>query len=274
MIFDCFTFFDELDLLEVRLHTLAPYVDAFVIAEANRTFQGKEKPYVFHQCRHAARFICGKPVYQFPVDLAYLDGSNIAWFREHAQRRALTNALAEMRIACRGPALCESDRIILSDVDEFPDLKIFQSLDPASGTVIGWSQDLFYYWVNMRCWKWSGPISCTWEVFEDLFDGDMQLLRDSRGKAECVLPGGSHFSFLGGANAIKAKIEAFSHTEYLSAADPANIRRALTDGLDRNVDLFGRRLPGWKFELMPDDSHLPPYMVAHKERFQDWWYKP
>jgi len=50
-LYDCVVFNDELDLLEVRLRTAAPYVDVFVIVEATRTFSGDEKPLVFGENR-------------------------------------------------------------------------------------------------------------------------------------------------------------------------------------------------------------------------------
>ena len=42
MIYDCFTFFNELDLLDIRLNILNDYVDKFVIVESTKTFTGKE----------------------------------------------------------------------------------------------------------------------------------------------------------------------------------------------------------------------------------------
>lgn len=49
MVYDCFPFFNELDLLELRLRELSPVVDKFVLVEATRTFQKKEKPLVFEE---------------------------------------------------------------------------------------------------------------------------------------------------------------------------------------------------------------------------------
>ena len=43
-VFDVFLFFNELDLLEVRLNLLYPFVDHFVINEATKTFSGLDKP--------------------------------------------------------------------------------------------------------------------------------------------------------------------------------------------------------------------------------------
>lgn len=282
MVFDCFTFFNELELLEVRLHTLAPYVDAFVLCEANRTFQGAEKPYIFSQSRPIFGEIknrpgsnptvhgpTGKPVYIIRADLAGLDGGEDPWKREAAQRRAITDALALLRLDGR-------DRIILSDVDEIPNLEPFSFYPPdlwQSDPIIAWKQDLYYYWVNMRCWQWVGPVSCTWHTLVNQFRCDMQALRDYRHEAPYEIPGGWHFSFLGGAEAIKRKIEAFSHTEYRHLANHRNIHEALTERWKDNIDLFGRTLPGMKFELMPDDSHLPAYLRENRARFKDWWYR-
>lgn len=274
MILDCFPFFNELDLLEVRVNTLAPYVDAFVLCEANRTFQGKSKPYIFDQHKSDVRFLCGKPILSIKADISPMDGLQDAWEREKIQRYTISTALHALQSAPPGTSnglrpLRDDDRLILSDVDEIPDLRIFRSFDPANSTVMAWNQNLYYYWVNLRCWDWIGPVSCTWEVFHLVFDQDFQLLRDGRHKAECLIDGGWHFSFLGGPQAIKEKIEAFSHTEYRGCASELNIAYALKEGWKKNRDIFGRRM--MHFERMPDDSHLPAYLVRNKERFKDWW---
>ena len=47
MVYDCFLFFNELELLEVRLNEMASFVDKFVIVEASETFRGAPKPFIF-----------------------------------------------------------------------------------------------------------------------------------------------------------------------------------------------------------------------------------
>lgn len=47
MIYDCIPFFNELDILKLRMHIMAPYVDKFVIEESTVTFSGEPKPMVF-----------------------------------------------------------------------------------------------------------------------------------------------------------------------------------------------------------------------------------
>ncbi len=52
MTYDCFTLFNELDLLEIRLSILDEYVDYFVLCESVETFSGKRKPlYIIKKIR-------------------------------------------------------------------------------------------------------------------------------------------------------------------------------------------------------------------------------
>ena len=51
-IYDVFTFFNEIDLLKLRLEMLSPYVDKFVIVECVETFSGKPKPLYFEESKH------------------------------------------------------------------------------------------------------------------------------------------------------------------------------------------------------------------------------
>ena len=51
MIYDCIPFFNELDILKLRMHIMAPYVDKFVIEESTVTFSGEPKPMTFAENR-------------------------------------------------------------------------------------------------------------------------------------------------------------------------------------------------------------------------------
>jgi hypothetical protein len=90
MIFDCFTFFNELDILEIRLNEMAPVVDRFVLVEASKTFQGADKPLYFNE--NKARFApfldkIEHVIVDFPEDPSlYRKASSQAWAREYFQR--------------------------------------------------------------------------------------------------------------------------------------------------------------------------------------------
>lgn len=275
MIIDCFTYFNERDLLDVRMNVLREHVDAFILCEANRTFQAAEREYEFGEV-YAGRNGMMNVIH---ADLSCFDGSTTreaAWQREYTQRRRIFDALATMNL--RNDAW-----IILSDIDEIPAPESLASIDAFASNPVAWNQELFYYWVNLRCrhkrrlsmpW-WRGSVACQWGTLRNSFHCDLQVLRDSRHGfpdfgSVLGFSAGWHFSFLGGAEAIKAKIRAFAHTEYRGYAEGDQVERALANGWKHNRDVFGRDF--MKFELMLNDSHLPAYLVKNKERFKHWWY--
>src|SRR5690349_24880068 len=113
MTYDCFTFFNELDLLEIRLNVLNPVVDKFVLVESTRTFQNKPKPLYFQQ--NATRFSAFKDkiihivVDQFP-DFGDWTEAN-SWTLEHHQRNSINRGLTRCT---------RDDVVIISDLDEIP----------------------------------------------------------------------------------------------------------------------------------------------------------
>jgi beta-1,4-mannosyl-glycoprotein beta-1,4-N-acetylglucosaminyltransferase len=108
-IIDCFTFFNELEMLEFRLTELDPYVDKFVIIESTKTFTGKPKPlyynlnkYKFKDWHHK---IIHKIVYDMPISLnqdeidklvSLPEIRDINWVREHHQRRQIGDVLEKL----------------------------------------------------------------------------------------------------------------------------------------------------------------------------------
>ncbi len=116
MLYDCFTFYNELDLLEVRLHELYEIVDHFVIVEANLTFSGNPKPFYFAENRDAFGRYADKIIYvgmEFPEgDLRHrltTRPEDSTWAREHFQRDQISRGLTEAS---------SDDLIIVGDVDE------------------------------------------------------------------------------------------------------------------------------------------------------------
>lgn len=273
MILDCFTFFNELDLLEIRLHTLSPYVDYFVISESNCTFQGQPKPFYFHENRSRFSDFESKIIW-VPVRIGGHRWT--PWEREANQRRAIRRELLSRHIG--GNLKLENDDIILlSDVDEIPDLECpgklpwQEGLNRRPGGVcmpVIWIHDMTYYWVDLYASRWRGTIAMKLGDLDQLLNGDMQKMRDCRGvNGHFVQPGGWHFSFLGGVDAIQTKIKAFSHTEYLSSADRGNISDAVGERWKSGVDLFGRDIYKFRPLAAEERERLPGYLVANRSRF-------
>jgi hypothetical protein len=115
-VYDCFTFFNELDLLEIRLQELYDIVDYFVIAESNMSHSGKPKEYTLLE--NMARFEqWSDKIRRIAVDdMPVTDNS---WVREKFQRDALSRGLTDVE---------SDDLIIISDLDEIPRAEIIEMI--------------------------------------------------------------------------------------------------------------------------------------------------
>ncbi|NQU73263.1 MAG: hypothetical protein HQ547_00945, partial [Candidatus Omnitrophica bacterium] len=115
MIYDCFVFFNEIDLLKIRLEELKDSVDKFVLVEAAKTFAKREKPLYFQEYKHEFSEYLDRIVYQMVDDVPKkrLTGWGSRWDREAHQRNCISRAL--MRCNCD-----DDDIILISDVDEIP----------------------------------------------------------------------------------------------------------------------------------------------------------
>ncbi|MGQ0738909.1 MAG: hypothetical protein ACT4OJ_07625 [Bacteroidota bacterium] len=233
-IFDCFTFFNELDLLELRLKLLDRYVDHFVIAESNITHSGKPKPYHFEEVKERFNPWQGKiiyiPVRQSAVGLVFEEQNSYnpgsaAWKLENGQRNALLDAASSMK---------DDDLVLLSDLDEIPDPAAIKKA-AAANKPVAFSLLFHYYFLNCQNtgesrW-WKGCIASTAKQFRET---GPQGLRDKRDVYPSMNSAGWHFSFLGGVEKIRQKLQAFAHTEFNKEEfiNEEHIKEALSKGED------------------------------------------
>ena len=279
MIYDCFTFFNELDLLEIRLHTLKDVVDKFVIAEATRTYTGKPKNLVFAENRMRFSEFEAKIIYIRVDDLlseeeVAKDIYNLPWVNENRQRNALIKGLSNAG---------DNDIVIVSDVDESPrPEKISEAESMASrGEIVRFEEESFGLFLNFKDFRnpywYLGSIALSWKTFHK--SGKLDEVAYSRYTVESECQGnviqkvrfikptvtirraGWHLTYMGGANKIKEKLAAFSHQEAMVALD--SVEERLLRG--ENI-LNGRRD---NFAVPLSKAFLPEYVVDNAERFSD-----
>lgn len=92
MLLDCFPYFNEKELLELRIRTLEDYVDGFLITDANKTHRGEDKPFT---CLDTIREL-GLPeekIQVLHVELPSYEEAPDPWIRERGQRDALSVGL-------------------------------------------------------------------------------------------------------------------------------------------------------------------------------------
>jgi beta-1,4-mannosyl-glycoprotein beta-1,4-N-acetylglucosaminyltransferase len=115
-IYDAFIFYNELELLEIRLNELYDIVDRFVLVESDRTFTNLAKPLYFNESRERfSRFLdkieyvfCRSEIEDKP-NHSDEERYRLGWAREHAQRTCIERGLNQAR---------SNDIVILGDADE------------------------------------------------------------------------------------------------------------------------------------------------------------
>lgn len=249
-IFDCFTFFNELDILEIRLNILDAVVDKFVLVEATRTHSNQPKPLYFEDNKERFAMFLHKIEHVIVDDYPEY---KTAWTYEAHQRTCISRGLKDC-----GPDDC----VMVSDIDEIPKPELVLEYRNTK-EIVYFEQLFFYYFINFintrrPIWKGGtriGPGSALSAYSPNDF-------RENNWKA--VKDGGWHFSFLGGIEAIKQKIEAFAHQEYNKAeyTSPENIKKAV----ERGEDIFKRGYK-YKYKTVRLDGNFPEFLLHNRDKY-------
>lgn len=284
MIYDCFTFFNEIDLLEIRINTLNNIVDKFVLVEATLTHQGKKKPLYYSDNKERFKEFHHKIIHvvvdEYPSFFVKWRKPT-TWDLENHQRNQIV----------RGLANCQpEDTVVVSDLDEIPNPIQIAKYKDAPGIKV-FKQMNFYYFLNCRSvddsekW-WYGPVMANYSDFRKPQDlrliskamhaDNMKILKSKYHrfvrslvnpiyKKEIVLidEGGWHFGFLGGVKKIIEKLEAFSHNEF-NKPEFKN-EEVILEAINSGKDILGR---GLYCEFIPIDSSFPEYIINNKEKYK------
>lgn len=139
MIYDCFPFFNELEILDIRFNTLYDVVDKFVIAESNVTFSGKSKPLYFKDNEKRYRAFQDKIIYVLINDMPI--GEGLHWEREICQK----DGCVKKGVIEANP----EDWLIISDVDEIPRPEIIKSVIKNEISPVSLNMKMYYYFINL-----------------------------------------------------------------------------------------------------------------------------
>jgi hypothetical protein len=229
MVYDCFLYFNEDELLEIRLNQLSSYVDYFIIGEGTSTFTGKPNKLRLKVPKGFEQQVIGK-IWDCPPE------SN-PWQNEYRQRNNLMNDFAD------------DDIVICSDIDEIPSPLFVDIARSGKLDIVAAEMDLCYYFVNYKkVSKWRGSVACNGRTCKSL---TMQGMRNRRGVEQYrIANGGTHYSYLGGKNRILEKLESFSETQ------------CNTEDIRLKMDAFIKEHRCyWSGEqLSRDDSLIPDYI--------------
>ena len=282
-IHDCFTFFNELDLLEIRLNELDPVVDRFVLVEATVTQRGQPKPLFFRENRERFAKFLPKIEHVVVEDMpAGPQTTSNNWKRENFQRRAIMRGLT---------SAAPDDFVLISDLDEIPRAEVIAAtIAKPDKAVYALEMENFRFFVNLRVegderhWNKSRMAR-----FKDIRDpqrlrsagpqwrpgvNQSSLMRQFRHYKRMltstkrpmpwtVIPAaGWHFSAMNGVAAVRQKLN--SIVENIDQLTDRSSERAIAAEILRHIE-EGEK---YKMRLLPVDARFPKYLVAHRDRFR------
>jgi len=292
-IFDCFMYFDEEVVLDLRLNILNKYVDYFVIVESIYTHKGDKRDLKFNHKKFEK--FKKKIIYlvydEHPKNIEKVKNEDNeeeksrkyifnAAYRENGQRNFIINGLKNAQ---------NDDLILVSDVDEIPNLKDLD-LKRVSQKIIFFRQDMFYYKFNLRLPNmiWTGTKACkrknlkTPQWLRNIKDRKFSFYRldtvFSKTKyvdVKLVENGGWHFSNIKTPAEIEYKLKSYLHHREFDE-NPMSIseineiiknKQAIYNlKVDKKTNKIGDGSQLEKYSL----DKLPKFLQDNLDNYKEW----
>ena len=266
-IYDCFSYWDEDLLLDLRLNILNKHVDYFVIVEGNKTWQNNPKKLRFNieKFKEFKNKIIYVPVEDMP-------GGENPWVRENFQRNCILRGLIQAE---------DDDWVMISDLDEIPNPELIFKFETNMRFAV-FKQKHFYYKINTQNQKspfWYGSRVCVKKYLKS-----PQWLRDLKFKKRpfwrldkfrlnnIIDPGGWHFCNLKTPEELLYKYKNLCETNDTFIFDQKidekylnleNIKNKISLG----EDIIGRNESYQKIRL---DKSFPKYILENINTYKDW----
>ncbi len=273
MIYDCFPFFNEVDLLEIRLAELYDTVDRFVLVEATKTFQKTSKPLYFKE--NEVRFA---PYKDKIIHIVLDDYPNFfskfrvprPWDISHHQKNAIA----------RGLKNCKPDDVLLvGDLDEIPRAEKVREFNNKPGIKV-FEQRHYNYFLNCLARKgpnevhlterdkvlfWKGTVMLNFRDFKN-FRKTRRYHDKTEPEVTCIREGGWHFSYMGGFEKIMYKLQSLEHAkEKHYFYDPEKDKQKLKEKIESGEDLFDR---DYIYKFMELDNTFPKQILQYTAKYE------
>ena len=292
-IFDCFMYFDEEIVLDIRLNTLDEFVDYFVIVESKFTHKGERRDLKFKISKFEK--FKDKIIYLIydnqPKEIEIIkseDSANEkskkyifnAAYRENGQRNHIEKGLVDAK---------EEDIILVSDVDEIPNLSGI-NFSKINEKIVLFKQDMFYYkfnlclpnliWTGTKACKKKNLISPQWlrnikDRKYSFFRIDTFFSKTKFTSIKIVSDGGWHFSNIKTPKEIEFKLRSYLHHREFDE-NPLSVdqidkiiknKLAIYDlKVDKTVNKIGNGNKLEKFDI----NKLPNYIQINQNDLKDW----
>ena len=292
-IFDCFMYFDEDIVLEVRLNFLDKFVDKFVIIESTYNHNGEKRTLLFDinkfkKFKDKIKYITTNDI---PSGIEKIDTKDKeseiyrksifnALKRENLQRNQIQKGLTEAS---------NEDWIIISDLDEIPNLAKI-NLKNIKDHLVFFKQDMIYYKFNLKLenFTWVGSKACIMKNLKspqwirEIKDKNYNWWRVdtyfSKRKYKNIFfveNGGWHFSYLKNAKDIEKKLKSYlHHIDYdLNPVGEKGIEKMINDKrtiYNLRADQRENKFDGANKLSKIDINSLPSYILENRDKLKDW----
>lgn len=247
MIYDCFLFNNELDLLEIRCEELKHLEEVVhVLVESNMTFTGNRKPAHFLESESRFDNYNIRPIF---VDGEEMIHEETPWDRERFQRNALVRGLEDAE---------DDDIIIISDADEIPRALTVDQYKTSMG-LVALKMDKFGYYLNCMEGRqtWDRARIMPYSLLKHTSPEEIR-----NGGFNAALPdAGWHWSYLGGVDAILDKLSSFSHQE--ESVQRLNNREIMKKKYDSHQSLWGDDY----WQIVEINEAFPAYLQGNESKF-------
>ena len=292
-IFDCFMYFDENVVLDVRLNTLNEYVDYFVIVESLFSHKGEQRNLNF-DIKNFSKFK-DKIIYLIydnePSEIKTINSGDTekeksikyifnAIYRENGQRNFITNGLNHAD---------DDDIILISDVDEIPNLKEVKFKN-FKEKLFFFNQEMFYYKFNLKLpnHNWVGTRSCKKKYLKSpqwlrnikvrnypFYRLDIFFSKTKYSNIKFINNGGWHFTNIKSPEEIRFKLKSYlHHREFeinpLSIEEIENLIKSRKAIYDLTIDKRNQKMGAGNLLERYDLDKLPSYIKNNLNKFKKW----
>ena len=292
-IFDCFMYFDEEVVLDLRLNVLNDYVDYFVVVESNFTHRGEKRklmfePKKFEKFKNKIIYLVYDKQPENIEEINNYDNEDEksrkyilnAAQRENGQRNFILQGLNEAK---------NDDIILISDVDEIPNLENID-LKKINQKLIFFKQEMFYYKFNLKLPNivWTGTKACKkkhlvspqWlrnikDRKYSFYRLDILFSKKKYIDIKFIIDGGWHFSNIKTATEIEHKLKSYlHHREFdenpMSKKEIDEIiknKQAIYDlKVDKRINKIGNGSKLENYSL----NKLPKFLQANINNYKQW----
>jgi len=263
-IFDTFTFFNELDLLELRLNILYESVDLFVLVEATRSHQNKPKPLYFDENKD--RFKQFLPKIKHVVVDTFPE--HTYWSHENYQRDCIYNAIKQIA--------SNDDVVFVSDLDEIWNpkkiLPVLNTINP--NKIYRWKSLICYFYFNLvaSAQDWIQPMFMKFSLLKTFLEENKlhlshDVLRNQSQKIDSSININStdycgwHFSYT---ESPTYKLQNFLHSEYQDLSE-----EYIKQCIQNKTNPFHKNQ---MYVIEPEkfNSYLPEFVLNNIEKYQKY----